>query len=117
MAETEPDQVDIVSLDLVLQFAQMLPEASKRYISQKFGHLLSAKEEWRKQRVESECVSFSNQMFELFATGSAHAIPLEEFADNVRKLEGLSGQHLSEGHVLDLKVLHMFWALWMRANG
>ena len=78
LAETEPDQVDIVSLDLVLQFAQMLPEASKRYISQKFGHLLSAKEEWRKQRVESECVSFSNQMFELFAAGSAHAIPLEK---------------------------------------
>ena len=76
MAETEPELVDAVTLEKLSQLTQSLPSGHRRYISQKFSLFSTAKENWRSQRIQSECKGFTNRMLELFAAGSAQAMPI-----------------------------------------
>lgn len=65
---------------------------------------LDAKQDWRKQRIESECADFNRRMLELFATGSVLSIPAEQFGVMVAKLEGLLGPDLDDSFVKFIKL-------------
>ena len=54
---------------------------------QKFRAFLAATEEWRKRRIQSDCVDYTTLVVKLFVSGNCAAIPLDRFAQVAEKLD------------------------------
>ena len=104
LAQTEPESVDAVTAEGLLDFVKVLADDKKRYVLGQLRLFLDAKQEWRKLRIECECADFNRRMFDLFATGSVLSIPAEQFGAMVAKLEGFLGPDLDDGFVQFIKL-------------
>ena len=104
LAQTEPEFVDAVTAERLSDFVKVLTDDKKRYVLGQLRLFLDAKQDWRKQRIQSECADFNRRMLELFATGSVLSIPAEQFGAMVAKLEGLLGPDLDDGFVQFIKL-------------
>ena len=104
LAQTDPELVDAVTEQRLLEFAQGLTDGRKRYVLSQLRLFCAAKQDWRKQRIESECADFTRSMLELVATGSALTVPVEQFGAIVAKLEGLVGPGQDDSFVKFIKL-------------
>ena len=107
---TQPDQVDAITWKRLSVFLSHVNDGHKRYVRSQLRLFLEAKQEWRKQRIHSECTGFTGRMFQLFAAGSALSIPLDEFAGVVAKFEGYVGVEADERSQRFVEFLKLFLA-------
>ena len=83
----DPETVNAVTLERLSKFSAAMSHARKKYMLQKFRAFMAAKEEWRKRRIQSDCVEFATVVVELFVSGKCAAIPLDRFAAVAVKLD------------------------------
>ena len=70
-----------------MRFSQEVPLSRRKHMLQKFRAFLAATEEWRKRRIQSDCVDYTTLVVELFVSGNCAAIPLDRFAQVAEKLD------------------------------